>query len=136
LRPETAATDLDTLRRLLEFTLVRIEAAAAEKKTPEPLPPIARHKDSRPRGPRPDIEHHRQVAEIVSTFGDDWELDTNLLAMCKEFDKRKVPFPPNWRKRRPPARSWARAASDLRPLVVEAVRYRLRMATKYGLETL
>jgi hypothetical protein len=62
-------------------------------------------------GPKPDLENHRKVAEIVKPYGDEWKEEKSLAKICKTLDREKIACPEKWQYRKSPARTWSRAPS-------------------------
>jgi hypothetical protein len=87
----------------------------------------------RKRGPKPDTENHAKVAEIVSRYGEHWTTDDNLSEICEQLDEAGVPIPKTWAYRSDAkSRSWPRALTNYRQLVVKAIKDRLKMANGQG----
>ena len=87
-------------------------------------------KSRKPRGPAPKMEDHRRVADVVRGFSDLWRTQENLEKIGPELDRKGVPVPPTWPKRRPAIRSWRRAAERFPRLMISAIEYRLKMAAR------
>jgi hypothetical protein len=78
------------------------------------------------RGPRPDIENHKKVADIVGQHPDDWRTNEDVLeAICRKLDSKHVPTSTKWK-----TRSWKRAQDLHRKKVVQAIEYRLKKAAE------
>jgi hypothetical protein len=94
--------------------------------TPSPLNEApAQH---RKRGPKPDLANHAKVAAIVSSYGESWTDEDNLLEICEDLDKQHVPIPKTWPTRKPPARSWRRALQNDPGLVIKTINDRCKGA--------
>jgi hypothetical protein len=78
---------------------------------------------------QPDIENHAQVAAVIRNYGETWTADDNLIEICEELDRRKIPVPKTWLMRKEgPARSWSRGRQHYPHLVIKAIKDRC-MAT-------
>lgn len=88
--------------------------------------------DSQPvkakRGPKAKMERHRDIADVVRSFGPKWK--EHLEQIAKKLDKLKIPSPPKWANRECPARSWTRAVANFPNLAVKALEYSLKMAVE------
>ena len=83
----------------------------------------------RKRGPKPDVENHAKVVNIVSSYGEHWTLDDNLREVCDTLDQQNVPIPKTWPVRLDGrSRSWSRAFENYPHLVVKAIKDRCKMA--------
>jgi hypothetical protein len=82
------------------------------------------------RGPKPDSDRHRGIAEVVKQYGADWKEFSNLEKIARELKKRKIAPAKSWEKRDRPARSWIRALEYYPDLVRKALAYSLKMAAK------
>jgi hypothetical protein len=81
----------------------------------------------RKRGPKPDTENHSQVANVIRNYGETWTADDNLIEICEELDRRKVPVPKTWLMRKEgPARSWSRGRQNYPHLVIKAIKDRCK----------
>ena len=78
----------------------------------------------------PKMEEHRRVANVVRQFGDLWQAEENIVKICAELDRAKLPVPPSWAKRRPPSRSWMRAAENSPRAIIQWIKYRLKMVAR------
>ena len=99
-----------------------------------PRPPLAPRPKSK-RGPKPNIESHRQVLAVVEKFNlavqqgeqhGDWRSDDNLALIAEQLDRLAVPFPKQWRSRKPMSRSWVNAVDAYPRVVVQAIEHRLK----------
>jgi hypothetical protein len=50
----------------------------------------------RKRGPKADTENHDKVASIITAYGEAWTTDENLMEICDELDRQKIPAPKTW----------------------------------------
>ena len=83
----------------------------------------------RKRGPQPDRENHEKVASIIWAYGENWTTDDNLLEICEELDRQKVPVPKTWLTRKDGvSRTWSRGRHHYQHLVVKAIKDRLKAA--------
>jgi hypothetical protein len=105
---------------------------ASEEGLPEAASPCADRRDAIPtrmrrHGPRPDIDSHRKVAEVVDRLGPQWKDDPELL--CQSLDDAKVSVSKAWLKKR--RESWNEAFLDTTAEnIIKAVLYRLKKAEK------
>jgi hypothetical protein len=87
------------------------------------------HTLPRKRGPKPDMENHAKVAQIISGYGEDWTTDESLWAICETLDQLDVPVPKTWPLRADGrSHSWRRAFDNYPHLVVKAIKDRCKMA--------
>lgn len=86
----------------------------------------------RRRGPKPDMESHRKVAQIVGRCGPNWQDQTVLEKVCRALDKSKIPPSKSWEKWSPAALSWERALQNHPEHVIKAIAYRLQKAGEEG----
>jgi hypothetical protein len=85
---------------------------------------------ARKRGPKPDRENHEKVIKIIKAYGESWTTDENLLDICEEFDREKIPAPKTWAARRDGvAHTWSRGRHHYQHLVIKAIKDRLKAAT-------
>jgi hypothetical protein len=85
----------------------------------------------RKRGPKPDMQNHNKVAEVISGYREAWAHDENLSEVCEQLDSAGVPIPKTWPRRTDgKSRSWARALEHYPYLVVKAIKDRCRMARR------
>ena len=92
---------------------------------PGGLPPAAPRK----RGPRPDAENPTKVASIIRAYGETWTSDDNLVEVCDELDRQKIPPPKTWLTRpEGMARSWSRGRQNYPHLVIKAIKDRCKAA--------
>lgn len=60
--------------------------------------------------PRPDMENHQKVANLIRRYGQDWILDDNLMDICEALDSQRVPIRKTWPSRSDgQSHSWSRA---------------------------
>jgi len=141
-----ALNKLERKIRLFEEAIRSKELAAAEvvapsAALPEPAPsripgtpvastsaipaPIRRH------GPRPDIDSHRKVAEVVEKLGPQWK--ENAARLCESLDGAEVRVSEDWVKKG--RESWADGLADTSPEnIIKAVKYRLKKASTQTVE--
>jgi len=101
------------------------ETPAVGLATGTALPPTA----ARKRGPKPDRENHARVAALIRAYGEQWTSDDNLVEICEELDRQKVPMPKTWLMRKEgPARSWSRGRQNYPHLVIKAIKDRCKAA--------
>lgn len=81
-------------------------------------------------GPKPAMERHRRIAEIVTNYGDKWKQEEQLGQIAPKLDQGKIKTSPAWTKWNPPTRSWRRAVENNREKVIKAIEYSLKMASK------
>jgi hypothetical protein len=79
----------------------------------------------RKRGPKPDHETARRIAEIVAPYGD-WRL--KLDDVCESLDQAQIPFPRRWRKDKS-CRGWKDYTE--RANAVKAIEYRLEIVKQH-----
>jgi hypothetical protein len=84
----------------------------------------------RRRGPKPDMENHRKVAQVVSRCGPEWQDKAALNKICGTLDRKKIPAPKSWAKWTPAVRSWEPVSLYRRECVIKAIDYRLQKATE------
>jgi len=85
----------------------------------------------RKRGPKTDLANYAKVAQIVNGYGSEWTADGNLVKICEELDRQKIPPPKTWISRREgPARSWTRGRQLYPQLVIRAIKDRLEALEK------
>ena len=84
------------------------------------------------RGPKANMKFQCTVAEVVHSFGLNWEEHLEHIALT--LDKRKIPSLQNWAMRGRAARSWLRAVEYYPYLVRKAFTYSLKMASKDTIE--
>jgi hypothetical protein len=82
------------------------------------------------RGPKPRMDFHRAVAEVMKSFGMNWKEQSNLERIARELDRRKIPPLQSWLGRDRRARTWRRAAEYYSHLVRQALEYSLKMVAK------
>ena len=83
----------------------------------------------RKRGPKSDSENHDKVVSIVGAFGEAWTTDDNLMELCEELDRQKVPVPKTWATRSDgTAHTWTRGRHHYQHLVIKAIKDRLKAA--------
>jgi hypothetical protein len=84
----------------------------------------------RKRGPKRDMENHSKVAALIRSFGENWTADDNLLEICDELDRQKIPPPKTWLTRpEGPARRWNRGRQNYPHLVIKAIKDRCKAAS-------
>lgn len=74
------------------------------------------------RGPKPDMDRHREIAAIVWSHGTEWRSEGTLHEICEELDTKNVRVSPNWARW---ARSWVRALEVRKHAVTKAIQYSL-----------
>jgi len=85
----------------------------------------------RKRGPKPDVDNHRKVQEIVEGFGEKWTNDEALAEIADLLDKAHVPVPKKWAFRRDgKSRSRQRALEHYPGLVIKTIKDRLDAAKR------
>jgi hypothetical protein len=82
------------------------------------------------RGPKANMDFHRAVAEVVNSFGMNWQGDSSLDRIARELEGRKIPSLKSWLHRSPPARSWGRAVEQHSHVVRKALEYSLKMVAR------
>lgn len=83
-------------------------------------------------GPKPKIDRHQAIAEVVEPYGEKWKEQDNLEKISDALNKRKrdIPPPASWAKRERPAKSWTRAVEYYPDVVRKVIAYSLKMAAK------
>jgi hypothetical protein len=82
------------------------------------------------RGPKPDYENPRLVAEIVARIAPAGDLRANLDDICEALDKAHIPSPKTWRRRDPPSKNWQDGAVLEPTLAKRAIEDRLKVAKR------
>jgi hypothetical protein len=97
----------------------------------EPMPPGAAGAGRRKRGPRPQMADHRTVRKIVGPYGLSWQAEGTLEEIALKLDEKQVPVPKRWTtEQKPKSRTWTRGVENYRRLAVQAIEYRLKMASR------
>lgn len=81
-------------------------------------------------GPKPRMDFHHAVADVVRLFDTKWKQPPNLERIAKELKMRKIPPLKSWGKRERPAQSWTRAVEYYPDVVRKALEYSLKMAAR------
>jgi hypothetical protein len=84
----------------------------------------------RKRGPKPDYENARLVAEIVARIAPNGDIHANLYNICEALDQAGIPSPKKWRRRNSPLKNWQDGASDVPTLAKQAINDRLKVAKR------
>jgi hypothetical protein len=112
-------TGLDAVRNVINAALLVLGDSIRKPSAVEP----------RKRGPDPDTENHKQIADIIRRFEPDWRSLDKLEDICEALDNAKLPLPKSWAKWKPrKPHTWMRALQLRQRLVVQALEYRLKMA--------
>jgi hypothetical protein len=112
----------DVRNRDLETVLLRLEEHFPQGRN--------QRQKKRGRGPLPDVNRHRAIAEIVRRYGDDWRQSENLIQICSELDHAGIPVSKFWLKWRPPAQTFKKAHRQRQHDVVKALDYSLKHAPR------
>jgi hypothetical protein len=127
----------DAMGRLLDMAPTAAVGPAPALAVAQPVPALAVPKRTkRGPGPKPDIEGHRKVAEIIRKYGHGWQdSDEVLERICAELRAAKVPPPKSREKFDAPnvPRSWPSALRHNRRRVVLALEHHMEAALRYGL---
>jgi hypothetical protein len=129
------ATEIDRLGRVessLSALYARIRAKVKfETRNAEGMSDVRRTAElSAKRGPKPNMERHRAIADVMKPYGSKWAEPSNLEAIAKVLAKNNIPPVEKWAKRSPPIRSWPRAVQFHPELVRKALAYSLKVAAK------
>ena len=80
-------------------------------------------------GPNSVAEYQEKVASVVRAFGESWTIDENLMEICHELDRQKIPVPRTWATRSDGvAHTWSRGRHNYDHLVIKAIKDRLKAA--------
>lgn len=78
------------------------------------------------RGPKPDHEAARRVAEVVARLAPDGDWCSKVDDICDEFDEKGIPSPRKWKTETPSCRNWVGQLD--RQKVIKVIKYRLATA--------
>jgi len=118
-----SVSGLTAAREVLKSARAILTSAPSDEALTEKAP-------KRRRGPEPDIDTARKVAEIVALHGEDWQSQDALEKICKALDKAGVPISKAWEKWRPKVHTWERAWENRPRPVVQAIEHRLKTAQR------
>jgi len=98
--------------------ILRLEARLEEFLPSRPQPGKRRH------GPKPDMNRHRTIAEIVSPYGERWNEPANSRTIADKLDQLNVATPKGWRQ------SWTDCRDSLPDRFTKAVTYSVKMNSR------
>ena len=112
-------------------SILKLLNQVRDKMLGQPIPHHAAEETLKRRyGPKPAMERHHRIADVVTRHGNEWTRADNLERVAAALDKEKITVSQAWATWNPAARSWRRALQSKPENVVKAIKYSLKMATK------
>ena len=86
----------------------------------------------RRRGPKPAMERHHKITEIVKCFGNDWRKEHTLEQIAEDLDRAKVSVPKAWKQWERVPQTWVRAVEYHADRVRKILTHSLEMMTRHN----